>query len=98
MTNKQYDGHEMDITVPVPANTITLTMTARFLDNDGQVQTQTAEFDHSDIIDMRNDFLNVLNGTEKYELTNKGREHQKLLDAPNDNHNNLENYWANEWL
>ena len=39
MTNKQYDGHEMDITVPVPANTITLTMTARFLDNDGQVQT-----------------------------------------------------------
>lgn len=93
MTNKQYDGHEMDIIVPVPANTITLTMTARFLDNDGQVQMQTAEFDHSNIIDMRNDFLNVLNGTEEYELTEEG---YKLLSELPDH--DLDNNSAKDWL
>ena len=93
MANKQYDGHEMDIIVPVPTNTITLTMTARFLDNDGQIQTQIAEFDHSDIIDMRNDFLNVLNGTEEYKLTEEG---YKLLSELPDY--DLDNNCANKRL
>ena len=80
----EYDGKEMGIILKIPVNTITMSMTVRFINSDGEVKQQTAEFDHSDIIDFRRDFLdNVELGDDYdaiYTLTEKGIEYQKKLE------------------
>ena len=79
-----YNEKEMGILLKIPINTITMSMTVRFINSDGEVKQQTAEFDHSDIIDFRRDFLdNVEFGDDYdaiYKKKKKGIQYQKLLE------------------
>lgn len=79
-----YNEKEMGILIKIPVNTITMSMTVRFINSDGEVKQQTAEFDHSDIIDFRRDFLDNVEFGDDYDaiyaLTEKGIQYQKLLE------------------
>ena len=81
----EYDGKEMGILLKVPVNTITMSITVRLINSDGEVEQQVAEFDHSNIIDFRKDFLdNVELGDDYdalYAFTEQGNEYLKSLDS-----------------
>ena len=81
----KYDEKEMGIILKIPVNAITMSITVNFIDGDGEVKQQIAEFDHSDIIDFRKDFLdNVELGDDYdalYALPEQGNEYLKSLDS-----------------
>lgn len=79
-----YDEKQMGIILKIPVNAITMSVTVKFINSDGEVKQQVADFDHGDIIDFRKDFLdNVEYGDEYdaiYSVTDKGNAYLKILD------------------